>query len=98
MLLGLALSLGLAVVSVLVAEQYDTSFHMLDDLRAFASVPVLASIPRLITDADVRRQRFRFRLAGLWLTVVLALIVGGSYLLAHGNEQLVWLLTRSGSS
>jgi polysaccharide biosynthesis transport protein len=98
MLLGLGLSLGLAVVSVLVAEQYDTSFHMLDDLRAFANVPVLASIPRLITDADVRRQQLRFRLAGLWLTVVLALIVGGSYLVAHGNEQLVWLLTRSGSS
>src|SRR5262249_47664640 len=60
---GLALALGAAVGLVLLVEHLDTGFHSLDDLRGFTSVPVLASIPRIVTTGDARRRDRRFRLA-----------------------------------
>ncbi len=96
-LMALALSLGLAVGAVMLAEQLDTSFHSVDDLRSFSRVPVLVSIPKIVAAADVDRRRVRFRLAALAATAGLVALVGTSYLVAHGNEQLVWLLSRGGS-
>lgn len=91
---GLILSLGLTAVVVLVAEWLDTSFHSVDDLRAFTSVPVLASIPRIVTPADVARRRRRFGLAAAAAGVGLALVVALSSYVAHDNEPLVRLLAR----
>jgi uncharacterized protein involved in exopolysaccharide biosynthesis len=92
--MGLALAFGLAAGAVLLAEQLDTSFHSLDDLRAFTAVPVLASIPRLVTEADHRIWRRRFVLGGALSLAGVALLAGAAWWLAHGNEQLVWLVTR----
>ena len=39
----------------MLAETLDTSFHSVDELRGFTSVPVLSSSPRIVTEAD--RQR-----------------------------------------
>jgi len=89
---GLALALGLAVGLVLLAEHLNTGFHSLDDLRAFTSVPVVASIPRIVTAGDRTRHRRRFQLAAVTAVLGLALIAGGSFWLAHGNEQLAALL------
>lgn len=91
-LIGLMLSLGLAVGAVTLAEYLDTSFHTVDDLRTFSKVPVLVSIPRIVTAADARRRRWQFRLAAVSAMLALALIVGASYFIAHGNEKLVRLL------
>ncbi|MBI3084279.1 MAG: hypothetical protein HYY88_00845, partial [candidate division NC10 bacterium] len=96
-LTGLALSLGLAAGSVLLAERLDASFHTVGELRAFSPLPVLVSIPRIPTPADRRGQRRRFVL-GLGAAVTsLLLIVGASYYVANGNDQLVWMLTRGRS-
>jgi succinoglycan biosynthesis transport protein ExoP len=92
--MALALALGLAAGAVVLAEQLDTSFHSLDDLRAFTAVPVLASIPRLVTAADGRQWRRRVVLTGLASLAGVALLAGTAWWLAHGNEQLVWLVTR----
>jgi polysaccharide chain length determinant protein (PEP-CTERM system associated) len=94
LLVGLALSAGLAVAAVMAAETLDTSFHSAGDLRAFTTAPVLASIGRIVTTADARRRRWRFRLAALSAVVVLAIVAGGSYFVAHGNERLVQILAR----
>ena len=40
-LLVLVLSLGLAAGVVMLAEQLDTSFHTVEDLRTFSPLPVL---------------------------------------------------------
>ena len=96
-LVGLLLSLGLAAGTVVLAEQLDTSFHKLDELRAFSPLPVLVSIPQIITAADVRRRRWRFGLVAVSAVFGLVVIVGSSYILAHGNEQLVALLARRGA-
>ena len=92
MLVGVALSLGLAAAAVVGAEQLNAAFHSVDDLRAFTSVPVLVSIPRIVTAADTDRRRRRAWLAAATSVVGLVVIVGVCYVIAHGNEQLVALL------
>src|SRR5262249_38457009 len=97
MFMTLALSVGLAVGAVVVAEHLDTSFHAVDDLRRFSSVPVLVSIPRIIAEVDVVGRRFRFRLVAIGATVGLVVLVGFSVFVLPGNEQLLSLLSRGSS-
>src|SRR5262249_59697315 len=63
LLMAVALSTGLAAGAAMLAEMLDTSFHSADEVRAFTTVPVLVSIPRMVTDMDRRRRRRRFQLA-----------------------------------
>src|SRR6266850_2451490 len=92
-LVSLVLGLGLAAGLVILAEQIDSSFHTLDDLRAVTSVPVLASIPRIVTEADIRRRRRRFQLSTVAAVCGLVLIVGAAYFVAMGNEQLLRVIS-----
>ena len=94
----LLLALGLAAALVLVAEQLDTSFHSLDELRSFTNLPVLANIPRIMTSADIRHRRRRLELTAAATVCVIALLIGASYFVVNGNEQLLRLLTTSGRS
>jgi len=99
-LLAIALvgSAGLAIAVVMLAEKVDTSFHAVDDLRSFSAVPVLVSIPLIVTQSALRRHRWRMRLGVAAALVLLVLIVGTGYVAAHGNERLVSLLGRGGGS
>jgi succinoglycan biosynthesis transport protein ExoP len=90
----IALSLALGAGAVVLAEMLDTSFHSTDDLRAYTTVPVLVSIPRILTHADSRRERWRFRFATVAVLVGLVVVAGSCYLFAHGNEQLAQLISR----
>src|SRR2546427_697128 len=98
-----ALSEGQTELKVLTTEEgrlrerIDSSFHEIDDLRAFSNVPVLVSIPRIVTRTDLRRQWWRMRLGATAALVGLVLIVGVAYFVAHGNERLILLLTRMAS-
>jgi polysaccharide chain length determinant protein (PEP-CTERM system associated) len=91
---SLALSFLLGAGSMVLMELLDTSFHSSRDLRAYTTVPVLVNIPRIVTEADARRSRWRFRLAAVGVLVAIVVVGGSSYLLAHGNEQLAQLLSR----
>jgi succinoglycan biosynthesis transport protein ExoP len=95
---SLALSAVLGAGAMLLAEMLDTSFHSTGDLRAYTTVPVLVSIPRIITAADARRSRWRFRLAAAGVAVSLVLVAGSAFFFAHGNEQLAQLLSRGGGA
>jgi len=90
--------LGLAVAAVVVAEQINPSFHSVDDLRALSTVPVLLTIPLIVTPDDTRRGIRRLRLAAAATAIGLVVLVGVSYFVAHGNEQLVMLVTRGGKA
>jgi len=81
----------------MLAEMLDTSFHSTDELRQFTIVPVLVRVPKIVTDADRQRGQRRFRLAAAGVVLGLIVIAGGSFLIAHGNEQLVQLIPGSGS-
>ena len=90
----IAVSLALGAGAVVLAEMLDTSFHSTDDLRAYTTVPVLVSIPRILTHADSRRERWRFRFATVAVLVCLVVVAGSCYFFAYGNEQLAQLLSR----
>jgi polysaccharide chain length determinant protein (PEP-CTERM system associated) len=92
-LVSLALSLGLAMAAVVGVEQLNAAFHSVDELRGFTSIPVMVSIPRIVTPADVVRRKRRTRLVAVASMASLVLIVGVCYLIAHENEFLVSLLT-----
>jgi hypothetical protein len=91
--IALMLSFGMAVGVVLIAEQFDTSFHNLDELRSFTTFPVLASSPRIVTKADIWHRRRRIGLTAFATATGLVLIVFASYYMASGNEQLLRILT-----
>jgi polysaccharide chain length determinant protein (PEP-CTERM system associated) len=97
LVMSLVLSLGLAGGALMLAETLDTSFHSADELREFTIVPVLASVPRIVTEVDRQRQQRRFRLAAAGAMLGLVLLAGISYFVGHGNELLVQMLARGGS-
>ena len=92
-LLALALSLGAAALVAMLRERLDTSFHTVDDLRAFSRVPVIAGIPPLVTERDLRQRRWRLGLVTVSLVAGIGVAAGGSYLFAHDSEQLTRLLS-----
>jgi len=93
LMLGLLAALGLAGAAVVAAEQIDTTFHSLDELKAFTSVPVLATVPAI---ADGRgRVVWRAAFVSASILIVVGLSATAAAMLARGNEDIVRLLVRS---
>jgi hypothetical protein len=61
------------------------------------SVPVLVSIPRIVTARDLRRQRLRFCVAAMTVVLGLALVAQTFRSLARVEEGLVATLARGRS-
>ncbi len=97
LVMTLAGAVGLGIAAAFVTEYLDTSFHSVDDLRAFSNAPVLVSIPRIVTPKDSRRRWWRMRLAATAAIVGLVTIAGIGYLAAHGNDGLTSLLAKVAS-
>ena len=93
LLVGIALALGAAGVAVILAEQVDTSYRRAEEVRATAGVPVLSTIPRIVTEADRLGALRHRRLAVAAVTAGLMLVVGTSFVVAHNNQSLVSVLT-----
>ena len=94
LIVSIVLSLALGAGAIILAEVLDTSFHSASDLRAHVGIPLLVSIPRILTDHDVRRQRWRFRFVATGVVLSVLVVAGSAYFFAHGNEQLAQLLSR----
>jgi polysaccharide biosynthesis transport protein len=94
MIMGLLLACAAAVATVLAAEQFDTSFHSIDELREFTAVPVLVAIPPI--GPAPARQRVRMALATVSAVAAIVLIATFSAYYASGNEQLVRIIGRAG--
>jgi polysaccharide chain length determinant protein (PEP-CTERM system associated) len=93
LLVGLALALGASGLAVVLAEQVDTSFRRVDDVRAALPVPVLSAIPRITTERDRLRGLRQRRLATAAIGVGLLVVAGSSFVVAHNNQSLVTMLT-----
>jgi polysaccharide chain length determinant protein (PEP-CTERM system associated) len=93
LLVGLALALGASGVAVVLAEQVDTSFRRVDEVRATAPIPVLSAIPRITTEGDRTRHARQRRWATAAIAVGLFVVAGTSFMVAHNNQSLVTLLT-----
>jgi succinoglycan biosynthesis transport protein ExoP len=92
MIMGFILALIVAAGAALMAEQFDTTFHSVDDLREFTRVPVLGAVSPIATVTAGRT--FKFALATASAVAVIWIIVVLSTHAARGNEQLVWMLAR----
>ena len=99
MLLGMAFAaaLGLSLGAIALTEHLDTSFHAVDDVAAFVTVPVLASIPRIVTEGDRRRQRLRFGVATVTVLMGLLLVATTFRSLSRVEDGLVATLARGRS-
>jgi polysaccharide biosynthesis transport protein len=98
LMVGIVLALGAAGAAVIVAEQIDTSYRRADEVRDTAGVPVLSTIPRIVTDADRTATRRQRGLAVAATAVALMLVVGGSFVVAHDNQSLVTMLSPDSSA
>lgn len=92
--LGLALCLGLAGGVMFLRDFLDGSFHSVEELQGRSSLPVLVTIPRIVTAADKERQRRQAGLVAASVAAGVVLIVGGSYLVAKENLALTALLLK----
>src|SRR5262249_22680073 len=59
--MGLVLGLGMGCGAVFVTEYLDRSFHNPEDLKQVITLPVLVSIPLLVTSAEQQKRRLRWR-------------------------------------
>ncbi len=92
MMMGFILALVMGFIAILAVEQFDTTFHSVDELRQFTKVPVLGAIPRIYPRPATRI--LRTAAATGCLAVVLFVVVTISIHMARDNEQLVRLLVR----
>jgi polysaccharide chain length determinant protein (PEP-CTERM system associated) len=94
---GLILSLGAAAGGVLVWETFDPSVHRVEELKALTQVPVLVTIPQIVTEGDRSQIRHRRFLGAAVLAVSLLVLVCVSYRLAVDNERLAIIFLKPGS-
>jgi succinoglycan biosynthesis transport protein ExoP len=90
LILGILASIALAAGAVILAEQFDSTFHSLDELKAFTSVPVLATIP--VISIGRSQQVARAALVSVSILLVVGLTAYAAAYLARGNEDIVRLL------
>jgi polysaccharide chain length determinant protein (PEP-CTERM system associated) len=93
LLVGVVLALGASAIAVVLAEQVDTSYRSVDEVRASLPVPVLSIIPKITTDRDRMRLARRRQWATAAVAIGLLLVMGSSFAVAHRNVGLVTLLT-----
>ena len=93
-LTAVALSVGLAVAAVILAEQINAACHSVDDLRSLTAAPVLLSIPLIVTSDDTERHKRWMRTATVSVVASLVLLVGVSFFVARDNETLVQFVSR----
>jgi hypothetical protein len=94
LMIGLVFSFGLAVGAMLLAEQIDTAFHSVDELRAFVAVPTLFSIPVITTSAATTRFARQAALTAVSAVIAVALIIVGCHHIASGNERVARVIAR----
>jgi len=92
---GLVFALGLAIASVIAAEKLDTTFHSVEELRAFVGCGTVTSLPLIPSRSFTAQRRRRAILLACAVAIGLTLVVAGSHHIASGNEQLVRMMERS---
>jgi hypothetical protein len=92
---ALAGALALAAAAGAGAELLDTSFHSSDDVRSFTRVPVVATIPRIVTPRDRSARRRRLGLAAVSLLVGTAAVVHTVHRVSQTKDGLALMLSKS---
>jgi polysaccharide chain length determinant protein (PEP-CTERM system associated) len=95
LLIGLALAIGASGAAIVIAEQVDTSFRRIDEVRSTLPLAVLSAIPRITTERDRLRSLRHRRLATAAAAFGLFIVAGASFVIARDNHGLVAVLTSS---
>jgi polysaccharide chain length determinant protein (PEP-CTERM system associated) len=90
LIMGLLLAFAATAAAVLAREQFDSTFHSIDDIREFTAVPVLVSIPPIGPMSAGRRVQAT--LAAVSAVALIALAASSAAYFASGNDQLVRLI------
>jgi polysaccharide chain length determinant protein (PEP-CTERM system associated) len=95
-LLGLALvaALVLGVGVMLLLDRMDRSFKSVDELRAFTHVPVLGTIPRIVTRKAKTRRVVWSAVTAVGVSVVLGFVSVGVLHYARSAEIITRMLLR----
>ena len=97
LLMGFVVSVMFAGAGVVVAEALDSSFHSIDELKAFTGVPVVGGIPRIITLGDLVRGWVRVGASAAGVLALVSVLVLGGYLFGSDNTAIVSMMTGSAS-
>jgi len=98
LVMSMVLALGVAALAALIAEQRDTSFHSLEDVRGFTSLEILATIPLISTTSDIRK-RWMFLGVELLCVICLVGVLGtAAVTYAHTNYSLAQRLSHHATS
>jgi protein tyrosine kinase modulator len=92
--LTLAGSLLIAAAAAWLTDHLDTSLHSADDVRSFTRIPVVASIPRIVTAGDRRSHHRRVCLAAASLLLAVGVVAHGVHRVARTKEGIVLMLAR----
>ena len=66
----------------------------MDDLRAFTRVPVLATIPQIVSAQDAEHQQSFARIVMVSTAIVVLCVGAVAFLLARGSDELALLFLR----
>ena len=88
-LVALVLALGVSGIAVVIAEHTDTSYRSAEEVRMLEMVPVLSTIPKIVTERDRRRRLRQRRLGTAAVAVGLLAVIGSSFAFAHNNHAFV---------
>jgi hypothetical protein len=89
--MGLVLSLAAGVGVVVLKDSLDPSIRGINDVRRLLSVPPLAAIPNIVTQADARRRRRVSTYSWLGGVTALAGVFAAVHLLVRPLD-IVWLM------
>jgi len=89
------LSIGAAAALMILWEIIDGSIHRMEDLQAMTKAPILGVVPQLVMKTDLLQKRRYHVYRATALTAMVFMLVGASYILISGNEQLVRLIVKS---
>ena len=92
LLLAAIVGMGLAVI----VDRFDTSFHTIYELRAFTHVPILASIPLIVTGRDKAKRALLVCAMAGGASVFLALVGTRAFLYGQGSVGITRTLLRLG--
>jgi succinoglycan biosynthesis transport protein ExoP len=87
-------SLVMAAAAAWIADRMDTSVHTVDDVRSYTRVPVLVSIPLIVTAGDRRTHHRRVWLAAAGILLALGVVSHGVHRVARANEGIVLMMAR----
>jgi uncharacterized protein involved in exopolysaccharide biosynthesis len=94
--MGFVMSLVFAAVVVFIREQFDTSFHTLQDIRSFTKLPVLGTIGRIDNTGERVKRGLRGTAAAIGAVACVAVLVLLAYNFGQGGEGIVWVLAGRG--